>query len=82
MEPLTSMKKSQERADVIEAASAAFTPKPPELDFPIDPDFNPQPPHLDPVEMYWRCEQLVRQGARKHDSERRLAESIEAEFVL
>jgi hypothetical protein len=82
MEPLTSIKKSQLRAAEIEAAVAAFTLRPPELDLPVDPDFNPEPLHLDPVKMYWRCEELVRQGARRHNHERRLAESIDVEFVI
>jgi hypothetical protein len=58
------MKKSSEIAPKIEAAIAAFRAKPAELEFPIDSEFRSQPPHLDPVEMFWRCEELMRQGAR------------------
>ncbi len=64
MEPKTFIKKSPMPAEKTEGASFVFTPLPPELDFPIAPDFHSVPPHLDPVAMYWRCEELMRQGAR------------------
>ena len=80
MEPPSCTKKSEERAAEMEAAFATFKAQPPELDFPVDADF--KPPHLDPVAMYWRCEQLARQGARGYDAKRRLAESIDVEFIL
>ena len=82
MEIPISTKKSFGRAAQIEATIASFEPKSPELEFPVDPEFNPQPRHLDPVAMYWRCEELVRQGARKHDRQQRDAESFDVEFVM
>ena len=64
MEPKSFIKKSPVPAGKSEGSVAAFTPLPPELEFPIAPDFLSRPPHLDPVAMYWRCEELMRQGAR------------------
>lgn len=81
MEHQTFMKKSHEIAPKIEQAIAAFCAKPPELEFPIDPDFRSEPPHLDPVEMYWRCEELMRQGARPFRQERIQTDAI-PEFIL
>ena len=74
---LNSTKKWPARAAEIEAAIAAFRPQPAEFELPAAPEFNSEPPHLDPVAMYWRCEELVRQGARP-----RTAEGITAEFVM
>jgi len=52
MEPANSMKKSAARAAETETAVAPFKSKPPELDFPVDPSFDPQPPRLDPEAMF------------------------------
>ena len=82
MERQTSTKKSQTHAGEIDAAVATFVAKAPELDFPVDRDFASQPPHLDPVAMYWRCEELMRQSVRNHDFQRRSAEIIEVEFTM
>lgn len=73
------MRRSSGTVLKIEAAIAAFRAKPAELEFPIDSEFRSEPPHLDPIEMYWRCEELVRQGARPQ--KRRLDEEF-PEFVL
>lgn len=82
MEPANSTKKSAARAAEIERAIAAFKPLPPELDFPIDPSFDPEPPHLDPEAMFRRSEELLRQGARQNDARRRALEMIDVEFIM
>jgi hypothetical protein len=78
-EHLTFMRKSSETAGKIEAALAAFRAQPAELEFPIDPEFRSDPPHLDPVEMYWRCEELMRRGARPRKQD---WDGVVPEFVL
>lgn len=81
MEPKPFIKKSSTPAGPTEDASFIFTPLPPELDFPIDPDFHSVPPHLDPVAMYWRGEELMRQGARP-PRPKRDEDGVFPEFIL
>ena len=60
-----------------EAALAA------ELDFPVSPDFDPQPPRIDPQAMLRRIEETMPwRSTRPGEPERRLAEKIPEEFVL
>ena len=60
-----------------EAALAA------ELDFPLAPDFDSQPPRLDPQVMLRRiAETMPWRSTRPGEPERRLAEKIPQEFVL
>ena len=82
MEQPSSTKKSPERAAETGGAPVGFAAKPPELELPIDTGFKSEPPHLDPVAMYWRCEELMRQAARPLCREQRLEESIDAEFTM
>ena len=60
-----------------EAALAA------ELDFPVAPDFDPQPPRIDPQAMLRRIgETMPWRSTRYGEPERRLAEKIAVKFVL
>jgi hypothetical protein len=60
-----------------EAALAA------DLDLPVAPDFDSQPPRIDPQTMLRRIEETMPwRSARPGEQERRLAEKIPVEFVL
>jgi hypothetical protein len=54
-----------------------------ELDFPVAPDFDSQPPRIDPQAMLRRIEETMPwRSTRPGEQERRLAEKISVEFVL
>jgi hypothetical protein len=60
-----------------EAALAA------ELDFPVVPDFDSQPPRIDPQAMLRRIEETMPwRSTRPGEQARRLAEKISIEFVI
>jgi len=60
-----------------EAALAA------ELDFPVAPNFDSQPPRIDPKVMLRRIEETMPwRSTRPGEQERRLTEKIAVEFVL
>ena len=82
MEHPTSTKKSRERAREIEVAVGSFREQPPELEFPIAPDFVSKPPHVDPTAMLLRCEEMLRFRDLDREAKCRLAESIDLEFVM
>lgn len=82
MERQTFTPKSRARAREIEAAIAAFRPQPPELEFPIDPDFDSKPPHLDPQDAFQLCEEMIQYRDLNLDAERRREEHIDVEFVM
>jgi len=80
MEQQNSTRKSPGRAQEIEASISRFVARQPDLDLPIEPSFVSTPPHLDPIAMYWRCEELMRQGRRP--ARRELRERVEVQFSL
>jgi len=60
-----------------EAALAA------DLDLPVVPDFDSQPPRIDPQVMLRRIQETMAwRSTRPGEQERRLAEKIPVEFVL
>ena len=60
-----------------EAALAA------DLDLPVAPDFDSQPPRIDPQVMLRRIkETMAWRSTRPGEQERRFAEKISAEFIL
>lgn len=72
------MKKSSEPAPTNRAGDEW-----PDLEFPVNPDFDPRPPRLDPQVMLKRiAETLPWRSTRPGETERRLAEKIEEEFFL
>ena len=83
MEQWNYMEKSAERLARIEAALASFRPQPPDLEFPINPDFVSKPPRLPWRAIYERSlERLHLKTSRPDFNGRRLAEKNDVEFVL
>jgi hypothetical protein len=77
------MEKSDERLARIEAALATFRPQPPDLEFPIAPEFISKPPRLPWRVIYERSlERLHLKTSQPDFHERRAAEKIDVEFVL
>ena len=77
------MKKSPELSDKIKATLATFHPQPPDLIFPVNPDFDSKPPRLPWTHAYELCEQALSWNSRRPDfEENRLAQKVDVEFVL
>ena len=79
------MKKSSEHSREIEIqkALAAFKPQPPDLEFPVDPDFISKPPRLPWQHVYHgSLERLDFRMNQPGFEEKRLARKSFEEFIL
>lgn len=77
------MKKSSGLAPEAAEAVGAFRPQPPEMEFPVAPEFLSRPPRVDLIKMFQRCEGMLRWKTCQPDFEqRRLAQKCAAEFIL